>query len=228
MLRNKNNGKKYIGQSLDIERRWALHRQTFRKKRTVLARAFRKHGVENFEFIVLEECAPDELGEKEIHYMELHQPEYNMVGGGGGVPGQKLSEETKRRLSEKGKAQWLRKTSEEKMFCLSHQLIGPTPGKPRSALTKNRLREAALGQFANGMPQTTKEKISRGLLSSDRVWGPTRRRKVAKLDQHGVALETFEMITEAAASVERDPTGVHKVCAGKQKSCGGFGWKYCD
>jgi len=49
---NKINGKIYIGQSIDIERRWNQHR--YGKGSIILRNAIKKYGVESFEFEVLE------------------------------------------------------------------------------------------------------------------------------------------------------------------------------
>jgi len=38
----------------------------------------------------------------------------------------------------------------------------------------------------------------------------------------------YVSISEAAASVGRDVSSVWKVCAGRQKTCAGYGWKYAD
>ncbi len=49
---NKINGKEYIGQSIDIERRWKQHR--YGKGSLILTNAIKKYGLNNFEFEILE------------------------------------------------------------------------------------------------------------------------------------------------------------------------------
>ena len=63
------NGKVYIGQSVDIYKRWTEHKDciTSKKGYKPLYRAFRKYGINNFEFIVLEYCDEKQLREKEIY-----------------------------------------------------------------------------------------------------------------------------------------------------------------
>lgn len=51
-ITNKINGKFYIGQSIDIERRWNQHK--YGKGSLILKNAIKKHGLENFEFKLLE------------------------------------------------------------------------------------------------------------------------------------------------------------------------------
>ena len=62
------NGKAYIGKSLNIEERFKSHkRKGFnpldKEYEKSLYRAFRKYGIEKFEFTILEKCAPEQLTE---------------------------------------------------------------------------------------------------------------------------------------------------------------------
>ena len=52
-ITNMVNGKVYIGQAKDIEKRWKEHKREFRYKRKekiVLYKAMKKYGFENFDF----------------------------------------------------------------------------------------------------------------------------------------------------------------------------------
>ena len=76
-ITNNINHKVYIGQSINIERRWACHKNRAfvpnKEYDKYLYRAFRKYGIENFSFKVLEECSKEELDEKEKQYiLEYH------------------------------------------------------------------------------------------------------------------------------------------------------------
>lgn len=73
------NGKVYIGQSTNIERRWKDHKRMFNYKddgslkyNYPLYCAFRKYGEKNFKFEIIEECSEEELNEKEILYIKKH------------------------------------------------------------------------------------------------------------------------------------------------------------
>lgn len=89
-ITNKKNGHAYIGQSVDIYKRWTNHKiAAFNKNddayKYPICRAFRRYGVENFDFEILEECRIDELNEKEIHYIALYNTffyGYNQTLGG--------------------------------------------------------------------------------------------------------------------------------------------------
>ena len=69
LITNKLDGKKYVGQALDIEKRWKRHISDSKKYDYVIYRAMRKYGIENFSFEVLEECPVDKLDEREIFWI---------------------------------------------------------------------------------------------------------------------------------------------------------------
>lgn len=83
-ITNKINNKIYVGQSIDIQRRWEEHK-FYSKDDTVLQHAFSKYGINNFIFEIIEECNIDELDEKEIYwisYYDSFENGYNMNKGG--------------------------------------------------------------------------------------------------------------------------------------------------
>ena len=94
------NGKIYIGQSVDIQRRWRDHKNC--TSDYALYRAFRKYGLENFQFDVIEECNVDQLNEREkywINYYDSFFHGYNeTLGGDGG--GSKLTKENVKMVIE--------------------------------------------------------------------------------------------------------------------------------
>lgn len=64
------NGKCYIGQSVDIERRWreekyAAHSERDEEYDSPKCRAIRKYGIENFSFDIIEECDINQLNQRE-------------------------------------------------------------------------------------------------------------------------------------------------------------------
>ena len=91
-VKNKINGKEYVGQSIDIGRRIYDHQKRAldypedRSHNSILHQAIRKYGWENFEVSVLEECSVDLLDEKEKYYIEskntLAKNGYNILSGG--------------------------------------------------------------------------------------------------------------------------------------------------
>ena len=89
-ITNNINGNSYIGQSVDILLRFDSHKQRYLQENgkeydKVLYKAFRKYGIKNFSFEVLEECEPSMLNEREIYwiqYYDTYNHGYNATPGG--------------------------------------------------------------------------------------------------------------------------------------------------
>ena len=120
-ITNKINGHSYIGLSVDIEHRWYQHKTRYKNSNDkeyekALYRAFRKYGLDNFIFEVIEQCEENELKEKEIKWIAFYNTYadgYNETPGGdiisiGGEkhPNHKLTEQDVRliRYYHKNKA----------------------------------------------------------------------------------------------------------------------------
>jgi group I intron endonuclease len=95
-------GKRYVGQSLDIARRWAEHRAGTSGSRR-LTNALKKHGPDAFLFEIVELCAREELNDRELFYISTHSFDslspkgYNLTFGGEGVT---YTDEVRAKLSE--------------------------------------------------------------------------------------------------------------------------------
>lgn len=84
------NNHAYIGLSVDIHKRWKSHKERYLNKNMPdynksLYKAFRKYGIENFKFEILEICEKEELPKKEIYYISLYNTYkngYNETTGG--------------------------------------------------------------------------------------------------------------------------------------------------
>lgn len=81
-ITNKINGKKYVGQSNNIERRFSEH---CLRHEIPIDIAIQKYGKENFLFEVIEECSLDKLNSKEQYWIEREnafKDGYNCNTGG--------------------------------------------------------------------------------------------------------------------------------------------------
>jgi len=101
-IENKTNGNRYIGSTVNLRRRWREH---LRKLRHVqhenqhLQAAYDKYGEEAFDFSVLEHIeSVSLLAEREQHYFDTLNPEYNIAPTAGSCLGRPCSPETRRRL----------------------------------------------------------------------------------------------------------------------------------
>lgn len=104
-ITNKINSKSYIGQTIrTIEKRWKEHLKN-KSHCSALSSAIKKYGAENFEIKVLAICSSiEELNHRESYYIRLLNTlaptGYNLDTGG---DGKIVSEETRKRMSRKGK-----------------------------------------------------------------------------------------------------------------------------
>lgn len=88
-ITNKINGKRYIGLSINIYKRWADHRGYLRQNSHVnphLQNAWNKYGEKNFKFEILERCHEHLLEERELYWIDKYdscKKGYNILYGAG-------------------------------------------------------------------------------------------------------------------------------------------------
>jgi hypothetical protein len=85
-------GKRYIGRSVQIYRRWSQHKTYLRSARSashLLQYEWSKYGEETFLFSILEECTRDVTEQREQFYLDSLKPELNIstraIGGNKGI-----------------------------------------------------------------------------------------------------------------------------------------------
>lgn len=94
-IENKINNKKYIGQSINIEKRWKEHQYLLNLNKHHnyhLQNAWNKYKEESFIFNIIEECDEKILNDKEQHWIEMldsYNNGYNLDKGGEGTLGYK-------------------------------------------------------------------------------------------------------------------------------------------
>lgn len=177
-IKNKLDGKMYIGQSVNINKRKAYHLWMLRSGNHFnpkLQNAFNKYSEENFEFKVLELCKFDEINNKEIQFIKKYnsiEEGYNICEGGNGSLGRILSDETKRKIAKAnigriqskeagvrksvvGKILWSNIKYREKMMGRKHP-IPWNKGIPKTLEEKQNLSEKLKGRV---IAESQKEKL---------------------------------------------------------------------
>lgn len=167
-IENLINGKKYVGQGIDIEKRMnKTHNDS-----SALNNAFRKYGKDNFKKYVLVYCEVFELDGLEmalIKFLKSHISEHGYnISFGGNTPmlGWKHSEETKRKMSiaKAGEKHffWGKHHSDKTKIKISESLVGeknPLWGKHKTEDMKRRISLATSGQnnfrFGKKMPNSS-------------------------------------------------------------------------
>ncbi len=129
-IKNLINSKRYIGQSVDIYKRWSCHTSALNNGvhcNRHLQRSWDKYGEKSFEFSILEECKIDKdiLNKQEqywINYYDSYNNGYNLTVGGDAYSsfGVECSDEKKLKIS---KANTGRKNTKEQNDRISKALL---------------------------------------------------------------------------------------------------------
>jgi group I intron endonuclease len=105
-IENVINHKKYVGQSIDIYRRWRDHKNELNGNRhhnMYLQRAWNRDGEDSFRFYVLEECNESLLDDRESYHINTFNCTNNKYGYNiedGGNANKILAKETREKISE--------------------------------------------------------------------------------------------------------------------------------
>lgn len=105
-IENLVNGKNYVGQSINIYKRWKNHIDDLKEGvhyNCHLQRSWNLYGEDSFKFSILEECSVEELNIKEILYVDkfhAYTNGYNQTFGGDGSIGYKHSEESLEKMKQ--------------------------------------------------------------------------------------------------------------------------------
>lgn len=150
-------GRRYVGSSANVRSRWSGHRISLTKGNhhcRALQFAANKYGVDNLEFSLLERCAVEDLTVREQHYIDQRTDNYNSAPVAGSIRGFKLSEETKRRMSESATGKPCSAETRAKMSAYSRnrspehlsKLAASLTGKRASQATRAKQRAAKIGK----------------------------------------------------------------------------------
>lgn len=151
------NKKRYVGSSVNLATRKSEHFTKLKKNKhhnIYLQRSYKKYGKDNFEFQVLEYVEDkDKLTEREQYYIDTLKPEYNIRQIAESNLGLKMSKETRKIMSEKGKQRkgknngmYGKKHSEETKEKMSKSQRGKKRSVPRSEEHRKHLSESQKGK----------------------------------------------------------------------------------
>lgn len=176
---NKLNGKSYIGQTIydSPRKRWDTHKSNYKKEKhqEYLYRAMRKHGFENFEFIIICKCTKEELSELERTYIKEFNTfgrfGYNMTSGGEGTRDCKASDETRKKISLAGKGRVPTEETRKKLSLanMGHKLSEETKDKIRKTLIGKKqkpeqIEKTKIALSKRIIKDSTREKLRNNML----------------------------------------------------------------
>lgn len=210
-IENLINHKIYIGQSIEIEKRWLKHLSA--KDDFIIHKALRKYGKDAFSFQILEECDIMELDEKENYWINFYNSiipnGYNMIPGGSNGAG-----------FAKGKKilQYTLNGEFVKEYSSANQASLETGIDHTSICACCRGESQRSGNFQwkyYGSNKEIKPLNIRGDFS------------VLQIDKDtDTIINEFKSLAEASKQTGIAKSTLCKVCNGKGKTAGGFKWKY--
>lgn len=242
MYTNKINGKRYIGQTKDFNKRYSSHLNSSLNNKSnrhnlPFHKAIRKYGIENFQIDILVEniSTKDELNELEKSFISYFNTlckngiGYNVAEGGGsanpfkGKTEEEMEEFKKgcreRNLGKKLSDDHKRKISEANktmIFTNEHRrkISESKKGKKRSKECKEKIANKKRGTKHS---EETKKKMSES---------STKKVKVIQMDTENNVIKIWDSIKQASKELNIDNSAISKCCRGKLKQTGGFKWKY--
>ena len=194
MIQNKKNNKIYIGQAINIEKRWKDHKRELCRNHhdnKHLQRTWNRDGEDSFDFKVLCKCDENQLNTLEQYYIfELMTYDdrvgYNKnYGGASGRP----TEEARKKMSEALKGErspnYGKHLSEETKMKIGEALRGENNylyGKHLSEETKKKLSDAKKGEknynYGKHRSEETKKKI--GEANKGRILSEEQKKKLSE------------------------------------------------
>jgi group I intron endonuclease len=93
-------GDTYVGSSVNLARRFKsyFNFNYLSKNKMIISKAILKYGYSNFKLEILEYCDAPNVIEREQYYLDLLNPEYNILKTAGSTLGYKHTEETLAKL----------------------------------------------------------------------------------------------------------------------------------
>lgn len=240
---NQSNGKKYIGQSINILQRWKDHQRTLNSNSShskLLQRAWNKYGADSFVMNVLETCDESQLDELEIQYIIMYDTinnGYNIEAGGN--VNKRLSDKTKQLIRDAHLGKPLSLEAKYKMSEARKGANNPMYGKTHTKEARQKISQACKGQSRYPMSEQQKDHMRQ--INLGKVLSEETKRKISEAHKGNVPHNKnftpvycveldriFACPTEASKELQISSANIICCCKGIRKTCGGFHWQYAD
>lgn len=223
-------GRRYVGISCSPEKRWR-HGRGY-ENNYLFARAIEKYGWDNirhdilYDGLLLKDAKA--LEKKLIADWNLTDHRYgmNLSGGGDGI----LADSSRELMSKSRKGNNYCKgriMSQKTRNAIASSLkkyykVHPNPmqGKHLSEEAKQKLRDRVYSEETRAkMRENCKRRYGKDNVVS---------KPVRQYSLDDILLNEYESGTQASKECGIDLSSIFKCCKGKQKTCGGFKWKYAE
>ncbi|MBQ7439088.1 MAG: GIY-YIG nuclease family protein [Paludibacteraceae bacterium] len=209
------NNKRYIGQSVNISKRWQTHKYELRggyHDNAYLQSSWNKYGEENFIFEVLEYCSPEDLDYMEGYFIWLYdtldeEHGYNLTSGG----------KSNRTYSERGLIRYkeVRKTYMPTWLNTPEANAKKALAKIGTHPSEETRQKLSLSHKGKKLSQETRAKMS-----------ASRGRAVQQYTTDGVFVAQYSSMVEAYEQTGINRAHINSVCLGNRLTAGGYFWKY--
>lgn len=215
-IKNLLNGNVYIGQSVDIEKRWSTHKAELKNNyhhNIHLQNAWNKYGEENFEFSIVEECNINQLDEREIYWISKFNSYgngYNLTSGGGNT------ESFSKSIIQFDCG------GNELMRYASISEAETSTGVCYSQISEccSNKRKTAGGyiwQYADGFVNIPQWHFDARIFN-----------KICQFNKEGILINTFPSAAEAQRVTGICDTSIIRCCHGKLQTAGGYSWVFAQ
>jgi hypothetical protein len=192
----------------------------FNERNPIWKRYVSKHGEPQVE-IIHENLSKKEACKLEIKYINQYGRRLDnsgtlcniSIGGEGGNKGIIWTDEQNKSRAESRRGY---KHSEETKNKMRNKKLG----KPLSKEHRKKISESRLG--------VKQPNISKALTGKKQSIEEIKKRykPVLQIDKQGNIIQEYESVTSACKAIKRDMAGLSNTLLGKQKTCGGYFWKY--
>jgi group I intron endonuclease len=227
ILKNKINGKVYVGETMNLRQRvYSYHKSNIDTPRPIL-RAINKHGLENFsfEYQYYPDISKDELLDIEERLIKEHNSlmsgnGYNVCSRGQNRYSVTQSPEARKRRSEIFKGRVITKEWRENMSKAKSGMNHPMYGKKLKEETRKKMGDSRRGKKNWRYGKTTSDEHRHKLMINrkDRV-------EVEQYTKSGEFIARYPSVKEAARKTGIDSRYIYPVCDKEGRSAKGFIWK---
>lgn len=215
---NKINHNIYIGQSIDIKKRFREHKSAAfnpqnKDYNMVIHRAIRKYGLDNFSFDIIEECPEELLNTREVFWIKYYDSYNNGYNA-----------------TEGGNESHIHMGTPIELFDLDGNYVTEYPNITEAAKAIGVSRSTIYGILKGDRLSTKNFQFRKK--GDTTPMTPYRNRQGGKLPIYQCNKKSLEIIKEweSAADAGRqlgiDPSAITKVLKNKLKTAGGYVWKY--
>lgn len=215
-IENLINGSIYIGQSIDIEKRWSTHISILNQNNHYnahLQNAWNKYGSENFKFSIIEECKQFELNDREIYWIDKYDSfinGYNLTPGGGNTESFSKSV-IQFDMNGKELNRYFSISEAETITGINYSMIS------ECCSNKRKTAGGYIWQYEDGFVSVPS-------------WHFQSRkfREICQINDDGKIINIFPSSAEAKRVTGICDTSIIRCCQGTLQKAGGYKWKYLN